>query len=131
MGVFVTAETILGRAFDSQFVIYFYSRSVQLDQRFQKAVAMTGAEFEDCLNGQSEKWSSPAFFHVDSVVHNSARNKNTGFAYSWLPARSIVERAVANRFEVDKSGEILMLDTFTVWKDHLFTIEEEQKLTGR
>ncbi|KAF8865017.1 metal-dependent protein hydrolase [Acephala macrosclerotiorum] len=47
---------------------------------------------------------------------------------SWLPARDIVHSAYANRLQYDSSGRILVFDGQSVpWKDHLFTLEDEQK----
>lgn len=45
---------------------------------------------------------------------------------SWLPARDIVKQAMAQRFEVDKSGRILVLSRYCPWKDHLFDLEGEE-----
>uniref|UniRef100_G3VSV9 MYG1 exonuclease n=1 Tax=Sarcophilus harrisii TaxID=9305 RepID=G3VSV9_SARHA len=43
---------------------------------------------------------------------------------SWLPARALVEEALANRFQVDPSGEIIELSQGGCpWKDHLFDLE--------
>jgi len=50
------------------------------------------------------------------------------FAKAWLPARSIVERAISSRFSVDHSGQIILLDQFCPWKDHLYDIEHEMNL---
>ncbi|KAJ8683997.1 hypothetical protein QAD02_019789 [Eretmocerus hayati] len=43
----------------------------------------------------------------------------------WLPARSLVEEAVKERFKVDPSGEILEFTQFCPWKEHLHNIEKE------
>ena len=53
-----------------------------------------------------------------------------GYGKSWLPAKSIVAKAFDNRFEVDKSGEILVLDQFCPWKEHLYNIEKENNAEG-
>ena len=68
---------------------------------------------------------------------------------SWLPARTIVERAIEERFQVrafefcsfigvqicdlqvDGSGEIICFQVGGCpWNDHLFQIEKEQQLEG-
>lgn len=50
---------------------------------------------------------------------------------SWLPARSIVIECLASRFDVDPSGEIMVLKTFcpvsgsspfSKFKDHFFLL---------
>jgi len=50
------------------------------------------------------------------------------FGKVWLPARSIVEDAVKARTHVDPSGEILLLERFCPWKEHLSILEEEGRL---
>ena len=47
------------------------------------------------------------------------------YALSWWPARSIVQNAIDTRFNVDKSGSILLMEQFAPWKSHLFDIEKE------
>jgi len=68
---------------------------------FEKAVSLTGSEFSDCVN---YIWRS------------------------WLPARDLVEKAFDQRFEVDPSGLIILLEKFCPWREHLFQIEEEKGL---
>jgi uncharacterized UPF0160 family protein len=44
---------------------------------------------------------------------------------AWLPARDIVRKAYANRFQHDAEGRILVFEGLSVpWKDHLYTLEE-------
>ncbi|KAI1179242.1 putative UPF0160 protein C27H6.8 [Nemania sp. FL0916] len=46
---------------------------------------------------------------------------------SWLPARAIVQAAYAKRLEYDPAGRVMVLEGQAVpWKDHLYTLEEEQ-----
>lgn len=52
-------------------------------------------------------------------------------ALSWLPARSIVAQALANRFTVHPSGKIIVFEEFCPWKEHLHVLEEEQNLTEK
>jgi len=44
---------------------------------------------------------------------------------SWLPARVLVKEALAKRFDVDPSGQIMLLDNGCPWKSHLFSLEKE------
>ena len=71
-------------------------------EQFEKAVALTGAEFDDMLDY---------------------------YAHKWLPARSHVESALDKAKSVHESGEILLLETFCPWKDHLYEIEAERGMT--
>lgn len=58
---------------------------------------------------------------VDSIVY---------FASVWWPARSIVANAVKQRFDVHSSGEILELEQFCPWKEHLYLLEAELGIQG-
>lgn len=71
---------------------------------FVKALAMVGAEFDDC---------------VAQIVK------------SWLPARAIVAAAMRKRFEDEINGRILVMREWAPWKDHLFTLEEEEAASGK
>lgn len=53
-----------------------------------------------------------------------------GYGKSWLPAKSIVQEAFDKRFDVDASGEILVLTQFCPWKEHLYAIEKENNAEG-
>lgn len=75
----------------------------EIYQRFEKAMKYVGEEFLDKL-----------FYYVES----------------WWPARTIVSKAICNRLNIHKSGEILELETPCPWKEHLFSLEEEVKIKG-
>nr|XP_018262269.1 uncharacterized protein I303_05285 [Kwoniella dejecticola CBS 10117]OBR84427.1 hypothetical protein I303_05285 [Kwoniella dejecticola CBS 10117] len=47
------------------------------------------------------------------------------FAFAWLPARDIVKQALEKRFDVDKSGQIVVFNQSCPWKDHLFLLEPQ------
>uniref|UniRef100_A0A182T8M8 Uncharacterized protein n=1 Tax=Anopheles maculatus TaxID=74869 RepID=A0A182T8M8_9DIPT len=72
-------------------------------ERFEKAKAYVGLEF------------------IDKVTY---------YASSWWPARDIVSKALANRLALHESGEILELEKPCPWKEHLYQLEQEQKLVG-
>jgi uncharacterized UPF0160 family protein len=48
-------------------------------------------------------------------------------ASSWWPARSIVQKAMNERFDVHESGSIIILSQACPWKDHLFEIDDSGK----
>eukprot|EP01112_Ceratiomyxa_fruticulosa_P000449 TRINITY_DN1040_c0_g1_i1.p1 TRINITY_DN1040_c0_g1~~TRINITY_DN1040_c0_g1_i1.p1 ORF type:complete len:331 (-),score=63.21 TRINITY_DN1040_c0_g1_i1:161-1153(-) len=50
----------------------------------------------------------------------------TFYGNAWLPARTLVEQAIAERFNIHNTGEIIVLSKYCPWKDHLFTLEKEQ-----
>lgn len=70
----------------------------EVDGLFQNAKEYVGKEF------------------VDKVIY---------YGTIWLPARSIVEKAVKNRFNVSKSGEVIELERPCPWGEHLLEVESE------
>lgn len=68
-------------------------------ENFGKAIALTGLEFDDCV---------------------------LSVAKSWLPARTIVSKAMSSRFEDDEQGRLLVMREWAPWKDHVYAIEEEE-----
>lgn len=70
---------------------------------FREAMALTGNEF------------------VESVRR---------LTMSWYPARSIVETAVSARKSLHDSGEIMRLDRYCPWQEHLRDIEKELSIEG-
>ncbi|KAK0049345.1 UPF0160 protein MYG1 mitochondrial-like isoform X1 [Biomphalaria pfeifferi] len=78
-------------------------KDVDVQLQFDKAMKLVGEEFMERI---------------------------TYYQNGWLPAREFVAEAVKNRFEVDSSGRIIYLKEGGVpWKDHLYTLEEEQNLS--
>jgi len=72
-----------------------------IEQRFHKAVAMTGKELTDRI---------------------------LSYKNHWLPARDLVTKAIATRHAVHKSGSVVLFEKFCSWKSHLHKIEQELKL---
>ena len=48
----------------------------------------------------------------------------------WLPARGHVKEALEQRAGVDPSGQVIKLNTFCPWKEHLHELEEEMGIGG-
>jgi uncharacterized UPF0160 family protein len=76
------------------------SSSNDVDARFCQAMEMAGREF------------------IHAVEYHGK---------VWLPARQLVEHAIRHRFEVDQSGEIIVLSQFCPWKEHVAQLEKELK----
>jgi uncharacterized UPF0160 family protein len=76
-------------------------KGVDIDARFDEASAMTGAEFT-------------------GFVMRSARG--------WLPARTVTEQALLARTTRHASGRIVVFDTYTAWKSHIYDLETEHKI---
>eukprot|EP00761_Pharyngomonas_kirbyi_P000931 gb/GECH01000932.1/.p1 GENE.gb/GECH01000932.1/~~gb/GECH01000932.1/.p1 ORF type:complete len:405 (+),score=102.59 gb/GECH01000932.1/:1-1215(+) len=74
------------------------------NERFKKAMKLTGSEFLEC---------------VHYLING------------WLPARKYVVDAVNKRNEIDSSGEIICMETFCPWKEHLLDVEKEKGIEGQ
>lgn len=54
------------------------------------------------------------------------------YVKAWLPARTLVEKAFGERAQYDAKGRIMVLSGQSCpWKDHLYTLEEEQSESGK
>jgi uncharacterized UPF0160 family protein len=72
------------------------------DDRFEDASALCGDDFMSVL---------------------------TSIVESTLPARTFVEQAVVNRFNIDPSGQIIKFESGGLpWKSHLYDLEKEHNL---
>ncbi|XP_070506621.1 MYG1 protein-like [Chironomus tepperi] len=65
-----------------------------------------------------------AFAAAVKYVGEEFINKLKYFAILWLPARTIVEDAIQNRYNVHESGCIIELEKTCPWQEHLMDIEE-------
>ena len=92
----------LGIVHIGHFLLQSFGKSMRLTisilEQFKKAMAYAGKEL------------------VEEVLYKYK---------SWLPARSILESAVADRFEVHESGKIIKLNQYCPWIQHFFDIHEE------
>ena len=88
----------------SRLLPWWNEDDVDYDVRFKKAVALVGSEFVERVNF---------------------------FAFSWLPAREIVLKAINDRFAVHESGRIITLPQSLPWKQHLFELESELSLVAK
>ncbi|ODV79485.1 potassium/sodium eff [Suhomyces tanzawaensis NRRL Y-17324] len=111
-----------------------YSREVEANKKF-KDRNITLPAIVSRLNPSWNKNPTDADF--DAQFEKSSELMGSvfmdlleGYGKSWLPARTIVEQSFASRFDVDKSGEILVLSEFCPWKEHLYSIEKENNAEG-
>jgi len=75
-----------------------------LFDRFRKALDLVGEEFKD------------------RVIY---------YGNVWWPAREQVLKAIDNKYNVDKSGEIIELEQVIPWKEHLFLLEKETEINPK
>lgn len=78
----------------------------------------------------SDKDFDAAFQTSSNLMGHVFSNLLEGYGKSWLPAKIIVQDAFRSRFDVDKSGEIIILESFCPWKEHLYAIEKENDSQG-
>lgn len=72
-----------------------------------------------------------AFETSSSFMGTVFMNLLNGYGKSWLPAKQYVQDAFNNRFNVDNSGSILLLERFVPWKEHLYHVEYENNCRGK
>ncbi|XP_046840081.1 MYG1 exonuclease-like isoform X2 [Xenia sp. Carnegie-2017] len=72
--------------------------------------------------------SEAGFFKAMKMVENEFIETVTYFKDVWLPARTIVEKAIVKRHELDASGEVIYIDEGCPWKDHLFDLENKHNI---
>ncbi|XP_035681585.1 MYG1 exonuclease-like [Branchiostoma floridae] len=70
-------------------------------ERFHKAMAMVGEEFEDRVRYYSQ---------------------------AWWPGRKLVRDALEARHGVDQSGQVIVMEQVCPWKEHLFELEQEMQV---
>lgn len=71
-----------------------------------------------------------AFEKSSELMGLAFMNLLTGYGESWLPARGLVETAFNDRYNAHPSGEVLVLEQFCPWKEHLYSIEKENSAQG-
>lgn len=71
-----------------------------------------------------------AFTKASELMGLAFLNLVKGYGESWLPARDIVEASFKTRHDVHPSGEVIVLDRFCPWKEHLYAIEKENNAQG-
>ncbi|KAL5035467.1 hypothetical protein BDV3_005385 [Batrachochytrium dendrobatidis] len=80
----------------------WWNQSVDdMDERFAKAVALTGMEF------------------TDKVLY---------LGNAWIPARKLVQDALNDRKAIHPSGRIMVFDQYCPWKEYVYLLEKENKI---
>lgn len=65
------------------------------------------------------------FQNAKEYVGKEFADRVTYYGTVWLPARSLVENAVKNRFNVNASGDVIELERPCPWQEHLTQVEDE------
>ncbi|CCH59625.1 hypothetical protein TBLA_0B08090 [Henningerozyma blattae CBS 6284] len=82
---------------------------------------------EDCTPAKFDE----NFFKASEFIGTIFVNLVKGYSNSWLPAKSLVRAAVSKRMDVDSTGEIIVLEQFCPWKEHLYEVEKEFDCEGK
>lgn len=90
------------------------------------------------VGGLNPRWNEPtsdsvldAKFAVASALTGKEFLERVDYlANAWLPARSIVEKAVLSRKEVDASGRVVVFEEFAPWKVSCFDLPACDPLNG-
>lgn len=72
------------------------------DSRFQTAMKVVGKEFTECV---------------------------LDYKNAWMPARNIAKKALDTRHQVDSTGEIIHLEPYCPWVEHLFELESKLSIS--
>ncbi|XP_054271260.1 MYG1 exonuclease [Macrosteles quadrilineatus] len=81
----------------------------------------------------NKQWNTPdseyneeaSFSEAQKYVGSEFVSKVNRASTIWWPARSMVANAIAKRFNVDPSGQIIELEGHCPWKEHFFNLEKE------
>lgn len=111
-----------------------YSKEVEAEKKFNDknitlpaiVLKLNPSWNESCTDADFDA----AFEKSSALMGEVFVNLVKGYGNAWLPARTVVEKAFDSRFDVDKSGKILKLETFCPWKEHLYSIEKEKSAQG-
>lgn len=112
----------------------FDAESLNVEPKFvEKGITLPGVISnmnpdwnDDCSNEKYDKNFAMASKFIGDIFVRLVKR----YGESWLPAKSLVEKAVQQRFDVDPSGKIISFDQFCPWKEHLYTVEKELKIEG-
>ncbi|CCF56540.1 hypothetical protein KAFR_0B02420 [Kazachstania africana CBS 2517] len=91
------------------------------------------------ISGMNPSWNGDSsaenfdkcFLKASAFIGSAFVTLVEGYGNSWLPAKSLVKEAVLNRKSCYESGEIVILEQFCPWKEHLYEIEKELGIQGQ
>lgn len=76
-------------------------------------------------NDDSHFDSKSQFEKAQKLVGAELFEEIVYYTFVWLPARSIVQKSIEDRFNFHSSGNILFLEKLCPWKQHFFELEAE------
>lgn len=70
------------------------------------------------------------FLKASELMGTSFLGLLEDYGNSWLPAKTLVEAAYNDRFNVHESGEIMVLENYCPWTSHLYAVEKDNNKEG-
>ncbi|QPG76180.1 hypothetical protein FOA43_003566 [Brettanomyces nanus] len=71
------------------------------------------------------------FIKASQIMGEAFLEFLTYMGKSFLPAKQYVEKAYGERFDVDKSGKIIVMEQYVPWKEHVYNIEKANNAVGQ
>lgn len=116
-------------------------QALELGEVVMKRNYSLGSDLAGRIKDMQPWWNAPDSRNVDAengafveAVELAAREffqALSFYAFSWLPGRTIVQKAFDSATEVHPSGKIIVFSSGGCpWKEHLFTLEKEHNKTG-
>jgi uncharacterized UPF0160 family protein len=121
--------------------ISVYDTKAVADAGIQKRYTEGGFTLGAVVGRYNPSWNDPKpadpaeaqeledgrFLEASAAIGHEFERELDRAAKSWLPARSIVQKAFDERAAHDPEGRVLVLDGGAVpWKDHLYTLEADK-----
>jgi len=94
-------------------------------------IASRVAGYRPAWNDENQDFDA-GFYKAMDMVSKEFEDRVRFYGNVWWPARTVVARALEDRFKVHSSGRILAFDDgICPYKEHLFELEAEQDLSGQ
>ena len=127
-------------AHDNGISVYDPSETKSVQKRFNDSGINLGSlvgdlndHYDDAKNMSNEQIQDAEdqrFLSASSLMGETFLRKLRYYHRSWLPARGVVSAAFEKRKQYDPQGRIMVFEEGVPWKDHLYTIEEENNAQG-
>ena len=82
---------------------------------------------DDEAGSAQESEEDARFQEASRLIGDAFQRKLHYYVRSWLPARSLVQTAYAERKRFDDGGRIMVLRRSLPWKNHLYGLESEER----
>jgi uncharacterized UPF0160 family protein len=111
-----------------------FTSETKMTQNYKVATTLSGR-----VSRLNPRWNEPSspekeneqFIKAMQITGDEFLDFVRMYGESWLPARSIVQRALEGRKEVHPSGLIIKLECPCPWQEHLYDVEEQLGLTSK